>query len=184
MFCDDDGYVLEKKSENTQLNIHTENDPGKAAKHGREEPDSSRAQKLAAAGLLDALPFLDPASLKSCIGGPPGPCWPGTGRSSRSALRPSSPATTAAICWSRVAGRAPRPLGEGATADCEWRDGPIGYLGSGKQASLARNGLARQLWEERCSDDKNVAEMVNRYLGQEYANCRRHSGVICTHLAG
>lgn len=158
--------------------------PGKQQNMGERNPTAAGPRSWAAAGLLDALPFLDPASLKSCIGGPPGPCRPGTGRSSRSALRPSSPATTAAICWSRVAGRAPRPLGKGATADCEWRDGPIGYLGSEKQASLARNGLARQLWEERCSDDKNVAEMVNRYFGQEYANCRRHCGVICTQLAG
>lgn len=100
---------------------------------------------------------------------------PGTGRSSKSALRPRSPASTAAICWSRVAGSAPRRLGKGATEDCEWRDGPIGSQGSEKQASLARSRLVRPhpLWEERCSDDKNVAEWPKSCSSQANANCRR-----------
>lgn len=136
----DDRYVLGKRAKILNSTFTLKKDPGKSSKTWKEEHHSSRAQKLAAAGLLDALPFLDPASLKSCMGGPPGPCLPGTGRSSKSALRPSSPAHSDGhpLVERRRAGSTGL-LGKGATEGHEWRDGPIGYLGSEEQASLARS---------------------------------------------
>lgn len=41
--------------------------PGSSKKHGEETNKQPEAQKLAATGFLDALPFLDPASLTQIL---------------------------------------------------------------------------------------------------------------------